>query len=422
MKENYQISIILDKRRKKKNDKYPVRLQVFTIVGAGENKRRIQKRYATKFNYTVDEYKSIWLTEKPRKVNKQAREEIQALESKANKVAKKLDPFTIENFEKGMYRKPGDGLSVKYQYQEIISELRKRSRYGSVSAYEYSMKSISEYVERKDSFEHLTLTDITPKWLQNYEKHAIEDNKLSLTTVGFQLRALRAVFNKAIEDGEMGRELYPFGKRKYQIPAGSNTKKALSQEQLGKLLKATPGNPEQERARDFWFFSYACSGMNVKDIAQLRSGDIQDGKLVFYRAKTRNTSKGNLKPITVYLNEFSAAIIKKYSKSSGGPKDYVFNIISDNMAPEEKHYKVKSFTRFVNQHIKTLAKTIGLPEQISTYWARHSYATNAVRQGASLEFVQENLGHGNLKTTQAYFSGFDSEIRKEFAQKIMDFD
>ncbi|MBK6526241.1 MAG: tyrosine-type recombinase/integrase [Crocinitomicaceae bacterium] len=62
-----------------------------------------------------------------------------------------------------------------------------------------------------------------------------------------------------------------------------------------------------------------------------------------------------------------------------------------------------------------------LPEDISTYWARHSYATNAIKKGASLEFIQESLGHENLKTTQIYFAGFDSDTKREFAQHLMDF-
>ena len=62
---------------------------------------------------------------------------------------------------------------------------------------------------------------------------------------------------------------------------------------------------EQRKAKDFWFFSFALSGMNMKDIALLRHKDIQYDRVQFYRAKTRITSKGNLKHVTAYLNDFS---------------------------------------------------------------------------------------------------------------------
>ena len=84
-------------------------------------------------------------------------------------------------------------------------------------------------------------------------------------------------------------------------------------------------------------------------------------------------------------------------------------------------YSIKNFIKFVNQHIKKLCLANDITTEVSTYWARHTFATLAVRNGASLEFIQESLGHGDLKTTQGYFAGFDNEAKKEFAGKIMDF-
>jgi site-specific recombinase XerD len=68
-----------------------------------------------------------------------------------------------------------------------------------------------------------------------------------------------------------------------------------------------------------------------------------------------------------------------------------------------------------------LCKDLELPK-VSTYWARHSFATNAIRSGATMEFIQESLGHKDLATTQNYFAGFDSDTKKQFAKTIMNFD
>jgi len=75
----------------------------------------------------------------------------------------------------------------------------------------------------------------------------------------------------------------------------------------------------------------------------------------------------------------------------------------------------------INQHIKKLAETIELPSNISTYWARHSFATSAIRNGASMEFVSEALSHSDLKTTQSYFAGFEEESKKEIMKSLMEF-
>jgi len=90
------------------------------------------------------------------------------------------------------------------------------------------------------------------------------------------------------------------------------------------------------------------------------------------------------------------------------------------MSAQVQFKAVQNFTRYVNQHLAKLCKANDLPI-ISTYWARHSFATVAVRKGASMEFMRESLGHSDMKTTLNYFAGFDDEAKKELALSIMDF-
>lgn len=418
MKKQYFISIYLDTRRVKYNGKFPVKLRVYTSTP------RIQKLYSTVFEFSQKEFDSIWNTTKPRTEYRELRREIQSIEIKANKVAGKLIPFTFEQFERQLYRKGGDGIKVEYHYNLLIQEFTKRGQLGTASTYDLSRKSIVEFIERKanQQFNKLTLYDITPDWLKDYEYYMTEIKGRSLTTVSMYLRALRAIFNKAIDEKEIEKDYYPFGKRKYQVPATKNVKKALSKDQLKVLFHSQPETPDQEKAKDFWFFSYACNGMNIKDIVLLKYKDIQDGKIEFYRAKTRITSKANLKPITAYLNDFTRGIIEKYGNPNKQAETLVFDIISNDVTPLEQQARIKNFTRFLNQHLKKLCKANDLPGQISTYWARHSFATNAIRGGATMEFIQESLGHGDLSTTQSYFAGFDSDTKKEFADSLMNFD
>ena len=109
----------------------------------------------------------------------------------------------------------------------------------------------------------------------------------------------------------------------------------------------------------------------------------------------------------------------KYRNKGSGK--YLFKIINEDMNDQERHYAIKGFTRFVNQHLKKLAKAEDLTEEISTYWARHTFSTLAVRNGASLEFISEALNHHDLKTTQGYMAGFDDQVKKDFSNKLMDF-
>ncbi len=417
MKKQYSISMYLDTRRAKSNGKYPLKLRVFTT-----NPKK-QKLYSTSFDFTEKEFGSICLTTKPRKEFKEIRLQVQSVENRANEVAGKIVPFTFNQFEKKLYRKKNDGIKVQYHYEEKILEYSKYNRISTATSYTYSEKAIQSYIEKAKNkkYEQLTLLDIDKDWLMEFESY-MKNTGNSITTIGIYLRSLRAVFNKAIEEGEIEKELYPFGKRKYQIPSSTKVKKALSKKQMKKLFGAIPANKHQEKAKDFWFFSFNCNGMNIKDIAHLKFKDIQEDKIIFYRAKTLFTSKTAMKQITVYKNSFIEKVINKYGARERSANNYIFDILEEGLTPKEQQVKVQNFTRLINQHLKKLCEANDLPKEISTYWARHSFATLSVQKGATMEFIQESLGHKNMATTQAYFAGFDDDTKKRFADNLMDFD
>jgi integrase len=263
--------------------------------------------------------------------------------------------------------------------------------------------------------------DITQEFLKRYEYHLVNNLNQSRTTVSIYLRVLITIFNNAIKQNDIEKEVYPFGKDKYKLPSVKKVKKAFNKEELKILFDAEPQTPEQEKAKDFWFLSYACYGMNIKDIVQLKFKDLDKNSFTYYRAKTINTSKGELVPITVDLNDYSRSIIDKYKNSSKAPEDYVFSIIQKNDSNLTKYKKIKNFTSFINQAMKKLAINNGITGDISTYWARHSFAFNAILEGASMELISEVLNHSDMKTTIGYFKGFPSEMKKSLADKIMKF-
>lgn len=416
MVKNYAISIYLDTRRAKVNGKFPVKLRVYTSTP------RRQKLIPTKYEFTEKEFDSVWNTVKTRSEYQKAKRKLQVELDRANDIAEGLNPFSLDAFEKQLFRNDGDVIRVVHHYEETIETLTKRNRIGTANNYTYSQRSLAEFMTKtgRGKFDNLPLFEITPDWLTDYEHFMVEVNGRSVATVGIHLRPLRAIFNKAIDEKVIDKDLYPFGKRKYQIPSSKKVKKALSGEQLRTLFNAEPRTELQQQAKDFWFFSYFCNGMNTKDIAELRYKDIKNDTIHFIRAKTQRTSKTRLKPITVYLNDYALGYIKKYGNEDKSPESLVFDIINDSQSATEQHNTINNFNRIIGQHLKQLCLTIGLPS-ISPYWARHSFATNAIRKGASMEFMQESLGHLSKGTTQDYFAGFDDETKKEFAKSLMEF-
>jgi integrase/recombinase XerD len=160
----------------------------------------------------------------------------------------------------------------------------------------------------------------------------------------------------------------------------------------------------------------------MKDVAMLKWDNIQEDssgkKIVYYREKIKTTAKQDQRPTVVYITELADQVITKLGNNDRSNDSFIFPILDKNIGEAANYMKVKNFTRFVNQHLKKLAKEIEITEDISTYFARHSFATLAIRSGASMEFVSEALSHRDMKTTQKYFAGFDEDSKREIMRKI----
>ncbi len=407
MEKNLSISIYLDTRRARKDDKYPVKLRVFTKFP------RKQMLYTTSYAYTEEEFEDIWVKKK-KKFNKE-RLKLMAVETQANAVAEELPRFTFEAFEQNLFSRSARESSVNAFYDQAIEGFNKNDQVNTAALYGLSKKSLLAYHGK----EKLGFHQITPSWLRGYEKHALDNNR-SKTTVSMYLRVLRAIFNNALSDGVITKDDYPFGKRKYNIPTPKGTKKALTREQLKTLYEAESATEDQQKAKDFWFFSYICNGMNFKDIANLKYKNLSAETLTFSRAKTSSTDADQA-PVVVYLTDYAKGIIAKYGREDKSPENHIFSIVDPDESADKQNRQIKNFVRFVNQHFIKFAKQAGVNEKISTYWARHSFATNAIRSGASMEYVSEALSHSSLNTTRGYFAGFEDEKKKEIARKLMDF-
>jgi integrase/recombinase XerD len=411
---NSKITLYLDKRRKKKSGDYPIKLRVWDPITGDA------KLYPTGMDLNEQTFESAWETHRPRKEFQPLRDQLEEIRLRAVELAAKTNGKVFDELDKKLYRPSGSGQNVFYHYAETIAKLDSDGRLGTASSYLLAKKSISNFLAvNRRSIDILPFTKVDADWLENYEKFMVESGR-SRTTVGIYLRTLRAIFNTAIELGDIDKELYPFGRRKYVVPSGKRVKKALSKEQLSALFNSKPANEHQEKAKAFFFFSFACNGMNTKDIALLKLSDLKEDSFIFLRAKTLRTTKERSTPITVFLNAYTTRVIAEYgNEMNHGP--FVFPILKEGYTSLEQRRKIQAFTRSVNQHIQKLAVSVGLPKDVSTIWARHSFATTAVRNGSSMEFMSEALGHTDQKTTQNYFAGFENEAKKELAKNLMNF-
>lgn len=285
---------------------------------------------------------------------------------------------------------------------------------------EFNLPVDSKRIKKTANAPALRFQHLTPALLKLYEQWMTTDQKLTLTTVGIYLRHARAVYNDAINAGVVSRDAYPFGKRRYVIPAGRNLKKALSKEDVLKIINYQPEDDWEQRARDFWVFSYLSNGMNFTDILSLRWGDIdrQASKLSFLRQKTSNSTKGKQQRVRVELLPESLQIIERWANPDQRATSFVFPFLSDDMDARRRKMVTSQFIKITNKYVRIIGKKLGIEGDVTTYAARHSFATILLRSEAPLAFISQSLGHTNISTTEAYLGSFDDEQTKKYLQAL----
>ena len=429
----YHVCIKIDIHTKS-NQKY------FGMIGATTaivQDTRIQKKdgtYAIKLRITYNREQKYFplgkfLTKEDWEINKSGKHRnkklkeleiyLSAIENNAVKIIDNMDRFSFTEFLNQFNDKPQNKSSVLDALKERHKKLKDSKRISTALTYQYTIKSIEDYlkfIKRKK----LTFTDITPELLQSFEDWMTANDK-SITTTGMFLRNLRTILNQAIEEGLLPRENYPFSKNKYQIPSAINTKKALTIENIKKFFEHPPKTDAEARAKDLWLFSYLCNGVNIKDIAKLKYKNLDAKRISFVRAKTVRSTKAHQKSITAIRIPEINAIIEKRGNKYNDPEDYVFPILSQHDTPSQEYAKIQQATKTINKYTKRIGKELGFELSLTTYTARHSFATVLKRSGAPIEFISESLGHNNLRTTESYLDSFEDDTKESYQRKLLDF-
>jgi len=395
-------AIVLDTRRSRKDGSYPVKLRVTYA--------RKRRYYGVDLQMSEEDWTKV-NGEKPRGNLKDYRLIIDSVLRSADEKISEMKQFSFYEFEKIFY-KVSNNLDLSVRYESYISKLKSEKRIGTALNYKDSISSLLKFKS------HLSVLDITPQFLNNYERWMINNLKSS-TTVGIYLRCLRAIMKEAIFEGIIKEQQYPFGRNMYQIPAGQNIKKALSMDDIEKILNypALPGTTE-DKSKDFWVFSYLCNGANIADICRLKYKNIQDDKIVFIRAKTARTSRKH-KPIVAHLSEEMKVIISKWGNKPELSESYIFSILNEKLDATEEKKKIRQFIKTIDKYMKRIAVNTGINTPITTIFARHSFSTVLKRGGAPHSFIGDSLGHTNYQTTENYLASFDDKQLVEFAGLLL---
>lgn len=392
---------ILDTRRTKQSGLYPVKVQVIY--------KRVQKYYTTGKELSPDDWEKLPETRVARlsQIRNSIKNSYDLVWKNVEELAAKGE-FTFDALNVRLSRTTGDTINTAFQVK--IDSLLKEERIGTMLYYDNILKNVEKFGGKQ-----IPLDYITVDWLRRFEKFLLKDK--NHTTVGMHMRAIRAMMNLARKSGAIKESQYPFGKDRYEIKTGEGRKKALTLEQIAQILKYEDGK-DTERYRDIWFFMYLCNGINTADLVRLKYKNIVDGEICYVRQKTANTTN-TIKEIKAIITPEMQKIIDRWGNPPS-PDSLIFPLIKPTDDPLIHKKRTKDLTKRINEHMKMIGEKLGI-DGISTYTARHSYATVLKRSGANIAYISESLGHNSLKTTESYLASFEKEERQKNAALLTNF-
>ncbi|MCM1021528.1 MAG: site-specific integrase [Muribaculaceae bacterium] len=285
-------------------------------------------------------------------------------------------------------------------YEGLIAEYTQSEKCGNRLVYKGSYNSLRTFNKGKLD---IPFSQITEEWLARYEKWLRSKGNKD-TTISLLFRTLRSAFNKAIQAKCARKSDYPFDNYKINKFSTKTEKRAIAKTEILKIQEChIPCGKRQymELSRDLFMFSYLCGGINFTDMANLTTDNIVNGRIKYIRQKTH-------KPISLGLCDEALSIIAKYNNQTNG---YLFPILDKaiHITAQQKQNRIHKILVKVNANLKLIAQDLNIEANMTTYVARHSFASVLKKSGTNIAIISEALGHSDLSTTQIYLDSFDNE-------------
>lgn len=325
-----------------------------------------------------------------------------------------MDRFTLRkilssnSFEEIDTTSESSPILIADYFREFIGS---KQRKGTKAVYDQTLAKIGKYYD----LDKLTFEDINLVWLREFERKLIEDG-LSINTISIHFRNLRAIFNNAIDEERIEQNIYPF--RKFKIKSERTQKRSLTVEQL-RTLRDYDCQEHQRKYRDVFMLMFYLIGINAVDLFGLKG--ITNGRIEYRRAKTSRL-------YSIEVPAHAQEIIDRYRGT-----DYLLDICDSYGNYKDFLHRMNKNLQEIGQmelvpnkakdplHVKKNKKqVIALFPDLTTYWARHTWATIAAGLDIPKETIAAALGHGGNSVTDIYID-FDRKKVDQANREVLDF-
>lgn len=285
----------------------------------------------------------------------------------------------------------------------LVEDLALAGRYGTAHSYRSSMKRLIRFTGNS----HLPFSALTPCLLKRYEQYLLGEG-CKRNTVSLYLRMLRSICNQAARRGITS---IPSGLFDEVFTGTDNSEKRAVSPSVIRCLHDADLSAclSLEMTRDLFLLSFYLRGIPFVDLIRLRKSDICKGVLRYRRSKTDRL-------LTVSVEPCAHAILNKYaSRVKNSP--YLLPIITRDGDVGYRQYQTA--LRRYNNHLARLSELLGLKVKLTSYVARHSWATAAYHQGIPVSIISESLGHASEKVTYTYLKSFDNRTLNRANRKVI---
>ena len=301
---------------------------------------------------------------------------------------------------------------VLQYFGQVEKQLTNSGRIGYAKMFRFTANSLRKFRDEKD----FSFGEVNTSFLIKYEAWFLSRNVM-FSSIFMFMRTFKTLINYARKEGYVKPDFTPFKDFSFsKYRRVKTSKRSLTKDQI-QMISNFPTEPGSTlfHARNYFLFSYYCRGINFIDMAMLRWTGIRAGRVHYCRKKTKGQ-------FTISLLEPAKVIVDYYrSHNYPDPDGYVFPILKAgvHVSPTQIDNRVDKVNRQVNQALKEIGGQLGIAEKLTTYVARHSFATVLKREGVSIAVISELMGHDSEQTTQIYLQGFGDDLLDDAASVLI---
>jgi len=306
-------------------------------------------------------------------------------------------PFTsdVQAVKDYLCNKKPNEFTVKEFWLEEVKRLHRANKHSNALLHE----SILKRLEKLTSF-NIPFQSINYAWLNELET-SLKEAGLNTNSVSVNLRTLRSVYNKAVNQDIVDNSQYPF--RRFKIKHGRSAPRTLTIEEMRKFFRFEPTNEKLKLAHDFGKLIFCLRGVNFTDLAIMTKDNVKNGRLVFHRSKTHKLYSIKILPI---VEEF-------IDSHKSNVQNLLLNILSDTEYSDKRNLPkhISQRVKVLNKWLRMIGTTLNIDEPLSTYVYRYSHANICRELGYSMDIIGQSLGHTPIMTvTSGYLNDFDMSI------------